>query len=126
MHAPGSETGAGTPAASELDALPFTTLLTSKSRVPPAPSSVAHCSVQFVVGMYSMAMPASQQPATGQGAQCVPLRKVPAAHETQPIVLLAGTCCPGGQSARQSVLEVAPGSDSRPGGHEVGLQVLRP
>ena len=60
-----------------LDALPLTTLLTSNRRLPLAPNSVAHCSVQFVVGVYVTFMPASQQPATGHAAQCVPLKKQP-------------------------------------------------
>jgi hypothetical protein len=64
-------------------------------------------------------MPASQQPSTGHGAHPVPLKYVGGAHATQP--LAPSTRCPGGQSARQSVSDLAPGSEIMPAGHLVGV-----
>jgi hypothetical protein len=107
-----------------LDALPLTTLPTSNRRVPLAPNSVAHCSVQLVVGVYVMFMPASQQPSTGQAAQCVPLKYVGGTQKTQPLV--PSTYWPVGQSSRQSVSDVAPASETSPAGHEVAPQSVRP
>ena len=67
-------------------------------------------------------MPASQHPLTAQAAQCVPSKYVGGAQKTQPFA--PSTYWPGGQSARQSRAEVAPGSDTMPAGHEVGVQAL--
>ena len=67
-------------------------------------------------------MPASQQPSTGQAAQCVPLKYVGGSQMTQPLV--PSTYWPAGQSARQSVTDVAPGSETMPAGHEVAEHVV--
>jgi hypothetical protein len=83
---------------------------------------VAHISVQAVVGVYAIFMPASQQPSTGQGAHSLPLKNVGGGHAMQPLVL--STRCPGGQSERQSMPDVAPGSETVPAGHEVGEHVV--
>jgi hypothetical protein len=92
-------------------------LPTSKRRVPLAPSSVAHCSVQAVVGVYVTFVPASQQPSMGQAAHFLPSKYVGGGHATQP--LAPSTRWPGGQSARQSPTDVAPGGEIMPAGQTV-------
>jgi hypothetical protein len=69
-----------------------------------------------------MFMPASQQPSTGQAAHSLPLKYVGGAQKTQPFA--PSTYWPAGQSARQSVSDVAPGNETMPTGHEVGEHVV--
>jgi hypothetical protein len=106
--------GVGVVARKNHGVLEWTTVaLTSKRRAPLAPSSVAHCSEQLVVGEYVMFMTASQQPSVGHGAHLLPSKYVGGAQEMQP--LAASAYCPVGQSERQSDADMAPASEIVPG-----------